>query len=61
MGKVRRYVILSSNYLVGRYPEVFPRQTGMLEQMANMVKAISLADPDKVADHALIRVPIGPN
>ena len=25
LGKVRRYVILSSNYLVGWYPEVFPR------------------------------------
>ena len=61
LGKVRRYVILSSDYLVGWYPEVFPRQAGMLEQMADVVKAILLADPDEITDHALIGLPMGSN
>lgn len=59
--KVRFDFKLTRDYLVGGYSEIFPRQPGVLKQMANMVKAIALADPDKVADNALIRVPIGPN
>ena len=61
LGKVWLYVLLSSNYLVGRYSEVFPRQTGMLEQMTDMVEAILHADPDEITDHALIGLPMGSN
>lgn len=59
--KVGLDIKLTCDYLVGGYSEIFPRQPGVLKQMADMLKAISFADPDKVADDALIRVPIGPN
>ena len=61
LGNVRLYVILPCDYLVGRYPKVFLRQTGMLEHMADMVKAVLLADPDKISNNTLIGLPMGSN
>lgn len=61
LGEVWLDVILPCDYLVGRYLEIFPRQTGMLEHMADMVKAILLTDPDEIADNALIGLPMGSN